>query len=118
MRRSLLLSVLLIPALLPVDAPAQDAPPGERPAGLAAKYPGDRGLREDPAVLLFEDFDSVALPSIIARWDEVSNASGAVLALSDDVPAPASGTDRHSLQVTAHPGRDTGGHLYRRLPHS
>ena len=116
MRRSLLLSVLLLAASRPDAAPAQDRPPGDHPAGLAARYPGDRGLRDDPAVLLFEDFDGVDLPSVVARWDSAGNAGGSVLALSEDVPAPAAGAGRHSLQVTAHPGRDNGGHLYRRLP--
>ena len=89
MRRSLLLSVLLLAASRPDAAPAQDRPPGDHPAGLAARYPGDRGLRDDPAVLLFEDFDGVDLPSVVARWDSVGNAGGSVLALSEDVPAPA-----------------------------
>jgi hypothetical protein len=116
MRRCLLLCVLLLAASRPDAAPAQDRPADDRPAGLAARYPGDRGLRDDPAVLLFEDFDGVNLPSVAARWDSVENAGGTVLALSEDVPAPATGAGRHSLQVTAHPGRDNGGHLYRRLP--
>lgn len=112
----LLWSVLFLTALRPGIAPAQDRPADDRAAGLATRYPGDRGLRDDPAVLLFEDFDAADLPSVAARWDDVSNAGGRVLALSDDVPAPAAVAGRHSLQVTAHPGRDHGGHLYRRLP--
>jgi hypothetical protein len=72
-------------------------------------------LRDDPAVLLFEDFDRVDLPAVVSRWDEASNAGSAVLALSDDVPAQSSRAKRHSLQVTAYPGRDSGGHIYRKL---
>jgi hypothetical protein len=88
MRRSLL-SVILLVMSRPDVAPAQDPPLGEHPAGLAVRYPGYHGLRSDPAVLLFEDFDVADLPSVVARWDNVGNAGGRVLALSDDVPAPA-----------------------------
>jgi hypothetical protein len=85
--------------------------PGE---GLASRHPGDVGLGEDPAVLLVDTFDAGALGEVLARWDESSNEGGAVLSLSDDVPSPAKGG--RSLRVEAHPGRDTGGHLYTRLP--
>jgi hypothetical protein len=116
---------LVVAALLAALPVGLAAPPqlkiettGPRPVapeiiGLAASYPGDVGLVNDPAVLLFEDFDDATLDPILARWDEASNKAGRVLALSDDSPAPAIG---RSLQLTAHPGQDTGGHLYKRLP--
>ncbi|MCK4624439.1 MAG: hypothetical protein KAV00_03945, partial [Phycisphaerae bacterium] len=28
-----------------------------RPASIAAKYPGDKGIAKDPAVILHEDFE-------------------------------------------------------------
>ena len=108
--------IMFVVVILTAAAAAQDRPPSDRSAGLAERYPGDRGLGDDPAVLLYEDFDGVDLRTVVGRWDEASNSAGAVLALADDVPPLASGSNRHSLQVTAHPGRDTGGHLYRRLP--
>jgi predicted amidohydrolase len=44
---------------------AGDSPP--QPAkGLAAKYPGDRGIESDPAVLFADNFES----GTINRWDE------------------------------------------------
>jgi hypothetical protein len=70
MRRFRWLTTLLVPAFWPGVAPAQVRPPDDGPAGLAARYPGDRGLRDDPAVLLFEDFDGADLPSVVARWDQ------------------------------------------------
>lgn len=91
----------------------QDSGP---PLGLASKYPGDRGLGADNAVLLFEDFDSPTVEAVLERWDEASNKDGKVLSLVDDVPSAAAGPERRSVQMEAHPGRDSGGHLYKRLP--
>jgi hypothetical protein len=82
--------------------------------GLAAKYPGDQGLAKDPAVLFAEDFEEGSLEAVGKRWDNVSNEAGKPLALSGDVPAASAG--KHSLQVTATLGQDTGGHLYTRFP--
>jgi hypothetical protein len=82
--------------------------------GLAAKYPRDAGIARDPSVLLAEDFESGSLADLGKRWSDVSNKGGKVLAFSSDAP-PGSGGKR-SLQVTATPGEDTGGHLYARLP--
>jgi hypothetical protein len=116
MRRRLVLPALVVALAIQGRARSQEPPKVDRSAGLAAKHPGDVGLRDDPAVLLFEDFDKGDLGAVRSRWDEASNAGDSVLALSDDVPTFVAGAGRHSLQVTAHPGRDTGGHLYRRLP--
>lgn len=82
--------------------------------GLSAKHPGDRGLAQDPAVLFAEDFEEGDLSAIAARWDSVSNEGGEVLALSDDMPESSSG--KRSIQMTATLGKNTGGHLYTRLP--
>lgn len=92
------------------------AAPVSAEEGLATKYPGDRGVGGDPDVLLFEDFDADALGAVTARWDDVSNRKGAVLSLVSDVPEAASGTGRKSIQMSAHPGDDNGGHLFKRLP--
>ena len=51
--------------------------------GLAAGYPGDRGLAADPAVVFTEDFEARDLTQLGARWSDVSNRSGA-LALGRD----------------------------------
>lgn len=82
--------------------------------GLAARYPGDRGLARDPAVVFAEDFEAADLRQLGARWDDVSNKDGGALALTDDVPAASVG--RQSLRVSALRGQNTGGHLYKVWP--
>lgn len=82
--------------------------------GLAAKYPGDRGIEKDPNVLFTEDFEGGTLVELSKRWSDISNKDGKVLAFSSDVPPSSRG--RRSLQMTATLGENTGGHLYKRLP--
>lgn len=67
-------------------------------------------------VLFSEDFEAGSIANLNQRWSEVSNKDGAVLSFSDDVPATSTG--HRSLRITAHPGRDTGGHLYVRFKES
>lgn len=47
-------------------------------AGLAGKYPGDRGLAKDPAVIFADDFESGDL----AKWDDKSGS----IAVTDEKP--------------------------------
>ena len=79
--------------------------------GLAAKYGGDAGVAKDPAVVFVEDFRSGALEELRARWSDVSNREGKVLAFSEDVPAGGAGP--RSLRMTATRGANNGGHLFR-----
>jgi hypothetical protein len=79
-------------------------------AGLAAKYPRDRGLARDAAVLLAEDFESGELSDLEKRWTEVSNKDGKVLAFDADQPATSGG--RRALRIASTLGENTGGHLY------
>jgi len=82
--------------------------------GIAAGYPGDAGIARDTRVLFAEDFEAGTLGETVKRWTEASNKDGAVLAFRED--APPGSTGKRSLQVTAAPGSNTGGHLYKRLP--
>jgi predicted amidohydrolase len=82
--------------------------------GLAARYPGDRGIEADPHVLFAENFETGSIDEIGKRWGEISNKERKVMALSQDVPQNSSG--RRSLEMTATLGENTGGHLYTRLP--
>ena len=82
--------------------------------GIAAKYPGDKGIGGDPRVLFTEDFETGSLAEVGKRWSEVSNKDGKALAFSKLASAESVG--KRSLQVTAIPGENTGGHLYKRLP--
>ena len=107
----LLLNIALI--LCIVIMPQQAWP---EDAGIASKYPGDEGIGNDPDVIFAEDFESGDIEGIAKHWDEISNKDGKVIQLSDDVPAGSSG--KHSLQMTATLGENTGGHLYVRLKRS
>lgn len=82
--------------------------------GLSAKYPGDKGLAKDPAVLLAEDFEEGDLRDLAARWEQMQDPHGRVMALTHDVPPTSGGST--SLRMEARLGENDGGHLYRRLP--
>lgn len=81
--------------------------------GLAARYPGDRGIERDPHVLFAENFETGTVSEIGKRWGEISNQDGQVITLTDDVAAMSQG--KRSLQLTATLGLNTGGHLFTRL---
>jgi len=87
--------------------------------GLAAKYPGDKGIEKDPHVVFVEKFDDgpgyeilnpVALQLIFSRWDTVTQKEN--MSLSNDVPEESD--DDRSLLMTHEHGQDSG-YLYRRL---
>lgn len=78
--------------------------------GLAAHYPGDVGLTDDPAVVLVEDFEKATLEEIVSRWD----AAEGNMSLSREQP-PGSG-GQQSLLMTHVGEQGTGCSLYRRLP--
>ncbi len=80
--------------------------------GLAAKYPGDRGLGDDPGVVFVEDFEQSSVDDVKQRWESVNHPE--IMSLSDDVPADSNG--KQSLLMTHVGGRGDGGYLYRRLP--
>jgi hypothetical protein len=93
-------------ALLLLFAPPQGA-------GLAAKYPGDRGLSADPAVVFAEDFEQGDLATIGQRWGDANNKAGQALFL-DSAVLPG-GPGRRSLRAVATRGANEGGHLYKVL---
>jgi hypothetical protein len=66
--------------------------------GVAAKYPGDRGIERDPRVLFAENFETGRIEELARRWDSMSNHERKVMAFSNDVPPSSSG--RRSLQMT------------------
>jgi hypothetical protein len=81
--------------------------------GLSAKYPGDEGIAADRTVLLAENFEQGEIVDLGKRWDEISNEKGEVLAFSDQHPAASAG--KRSLQIISTLGKNTGGHLYKKL---
>jgi hypothetical protein len=74
--------------------------------GLAARYPGDAGVKTDPQVVFADDFESGNLGD---GWDEVRNQDGKVLAFTP--PGADAGLGARCLRVEAHLGTDTGGGL-------
>ena len=91
---------------VPVFARAQTAFPKE---GIAARYPGDRGIERDAKVILVEDFEAASKQEIFARWETVGDQPG--MNFSDDVPTGSVG--KHSLVMEREKG--PGAQLYRRL---
>jgi hypothetical protein len=74
--------------------------------GLAAKYPGDAGLKADAQVIFADNFESGDLGS---GWDETGNKDGKVLSLVS--PEGDGALGQRCLRVEAHLGKDTGGGL-------
>lgn len=96
----------------PVEARKTPAfPEGE---GLAAKYPGDKGIDKDPDVIFAEDFEG-SVDEICAKWDQAAGKE--IMTKSDDVPPGSAG--KHSLLLTRVAGGTKGymdgGNLYRQL---
>ncbi len=77
--------------------------------GLSAKYPEDKGLEKDPAVIFFENFEVSSISELEKRWENISSPQ--IMSLSDDTPSG----NGHSLLMTHLGEQGTGGHLYRRL---
>jgi predicted amidohydrolase len=104
-------------ALRETQTPPDEVPPAgngpvHNPAtrdGIAAKYPGDRGIEHDPRVVFAENFEEPSLDALKTRWEQMQKAE--IMAFSEDV-SPASGGKR-SLQLTHVGGEGNGGHLYR-----
>ncbi|MCZ6782977.1 MAG: hypothetical protein O7G30_06670 [Proteobacteria bacterium] len=99
---------LLVPVL--AAAVATLAPAPEAGAQIAAGYPGDAGLDQDPRVILYEDFEAGSVSDLSNRWDQVLNADG--MSFTSGVPSGSAGS--RALRVTAS-GNNTSAHLYTRL---
>ncbi|MBM4093795.1 MAG: hypothetical protein FJ276_30970, partial [Planctomycetes bacterium] len=82
--------------------------------GIAARYPGDVGIENDPDVVFVESFDG-SVDEICSHWDAV--AGKPIMSKSDDV-VPGSG-GKQSLLLTRVAGGTggymDGGNLYRRI---
>ena len=89
------------------NAPPPPPPPGP---GIAAGYPGDIGIENNPNVVFVERFDEGTLSSLFSRWTDVLN--GSAMSIVND--APAGSPVGKSLTIPWSTG-STGGHLYRQL---
>ena len=81
--------------------------------GIAAGYPGDKGIENNPAVVFHETFEEGLINDLGERWTSISNKDHRVLALVSDAPPGSPG--KRCLQMTATKGHDTGGHLWKLL---
>ena len=98
------LTVFLIAALrFAQEVSSPEAVPLPRRAGLAAKYPGDRGIEQNPAVLFTEDFESGNLD----QWQGSHKRERANIT---DEPAQVH-SGRRALEWAV-PLGDDGGHIY------
>jgi hypothetical protein len=84
---------------------------GDASGGLAARYPGDRGIEKDPAVIFTENFEESSLDAVASRWESVQDKE--IMSLSADVPSASVGA--RSLLMSHVGGQGNGGNLYRRL---
>lgn len=92
------------------EAP-QRRPLPEGNTGIAARFPGDKGIERHPDVVFAENFNVASLDDLASRWDQ--SKSRDIMSLSDDVPAGSG--DKRSLLMTHVGGQGDGAHLYRRL---
>ena len=46
--------------------------------GIAARYPGDVGIENDPAVVFVETFEEPTMNEVFTRWGDVKNETGRV----------------------------------------
>lgn len=101
-----LMAFFLATGMVAASACAQaELPEGE---GLAAKYPGDAGIDQDPDVVFVENFEQGSLEGVKSRWGFGRFLD--VMALVDDVPEHSAG--QRSLRMTASPSRE-GVELYK-----
>lgn len=80
-------------------------------SGIAARYPGDKAIENDPNVIFVERFDADSLEEIFKHWEDVKSKN--IMSLSSDTPTATH--DKRSLLMKHIGGESTGGHLYRQL---
>ena len=108
--RLLLASCFLLWVAFGLTTAAEPLPEGP---GLAGLFAQDKGIAQHPSVIFAENFEAGSLEEIQPRWNEIENPEGKVLALDGETSESSGG--RHSLKVTAALGKNTGGHLFKRL---
>ena len=71
MRLFLKRSYFVFPVLFSCSSAAGDSLPSG--PGLAAKFPGDFGLQEDPGVIQVESFEQKKIAMLAAGWETVKS---------------------------------------------
>ena len=97
----------------PAPASRPAAPKLPEGPGLAARFPGDRGIAKHPKVLFAEDFAADDLGTVLARWSDRRSPKASPLTLVEDGPKGV--TQQRALEVSAIPSQNHGGHLYKQL---
>jgi len=84
-------------------------------SGIAAKYPGDKGIEKDPAVVVHEPFEGQKEFKDFLKgvWTDVRNKGGRCMEFSESVPEASPG--KRSLAIKANRGHDEGGMLFASL---
>ena len=80
--------------------------------GIASRYPGDRQIEKDRAVVFVEPFNTTDISEMKARWGEVKGATR--LSLSSE--APGGSADGRSLQVRFAADNSDDTRLFKPLP--
>ena len=79
--------------------------------GIAARYPGDVGIENDPNMIFVEKFEETTLTGVFSGWTDILN--GPAMSFSTDVPT-GSPAGSHSLNIPwVGGGVNDGGHLYK-----
>ena len=71
-----IVSVLILAGIAGSQSnPATKTTAAESPGflGIAAKYPGDVGIENDPAVVFTENFENTFVSGLSQRWDDILN---------------------------------------------
>jgi hypothetical protein len=81
--------------------------------GLAAKYPCDKGMASDPAIVWMENFEEGSVGAVTMRYDNANDPPG--MQLVSDVPSKSCGMA--SMKMTSGAGTNATD-LYKQLPGS
>ncbi len=100
------LAALCVGALSSAIAAGAQEPPASIDRGLSVKYPGDRGIERDPAVLFADGFESGDLE----KWDE-DQAGGDETRVRVITDSKLAFHGMHACQMTATRGKNNGGGL-------
>jgi len=84
---------------------------GSGAGGIAAKYPGDVGIGQDPDVIWVENFEEGSVGAVTGRYDDHKNSPG--MALVSDVPAKSGG--KASMKLTASGNGANATDFYKKL---
>jgi hypothetical protein len=83
---------------------------GGSAGGLAAQYPGDVGMENDPAVVWMENFEEASVGDLVNRYEDAKSNG---ITLDADVSAASSGTKSGKFTASV---ADSAADLFKKLP--